>query len=53
MTTNDSDVRTGVRYQPDERPPTVLSVGLDLQLAVLSIAGIVLTPTIVIRAGGW
>ena len=44
--------RTSVRYQPDERPPEALAFGLGLQMAVLQIAGIVLTPAIVIRAAG-
>ena len=41
-----------VRYQPDDKPPPALTVGLGLQFAILSIAGIVLTPAIVIRAAG-
>ena len=41
-----------VRYQPDERPPTALAFGLGSQQAVLCIAGVVLTPVIVIRAAG-
>ena len=45
-------VPTGIRYQPDENPPKALAFGLGLQLAVLAIAGIVLTPVIVIRAAG-
>ena len=52
MKTNDSDCRTGVRYQPDETPPMALAVGLGLQLAVLSVAATVLVPAIIIRAGG-
>ena len=44
--------RAGVRYQPDESPPMALAFGLGLQLAVLTIAGIVLTPVVVIRAAG-
>ena len=50
MATDDSDLRRHVRYQPDEKPPTVIAIGLGLQLAILSISGIVLTPAIVIRA---
>ena len=42
----------GVRYEPDERPPVALAAGLGLQLAVLCIAGIALTPAIVVRAAG-
>lgn len=44
--------RKGIRYQPDERPPPALALGLGVQLAVLSIAGIILIPTVVMRAGG-
>ena len=44
--------RTNVRYQADERPPGPLAFGLGLQLAILTIAGVVLTPAIVIRAAG-
>ena len=41
-----------VRYQPDDKPPLPLTAGLGLQFAILSIAAIVLTPAIVIRAAG-
>ena len=47
-----SDPNIGVRYQPDDKPPNLLSIGLGAQLALLSITGIVLTPAIVIRAAG-
>ena len=52
MATNDSNRRGNIRYQPDEQPPLALAFGLGLQLAILCIAGIVLTPAIVIRAAG-
>ena len=39
-----------IRFEPDDRPPVALTVGMGLQFAVLTIAGIVLTPAIVIRA---
>ena len=52
MSTDVSGGRTGVRYQPDEKPPTALAVGLGLQLALLNLGGIVLTPAIVVRAAG-
>ncbi len=52
MASDDSYGRTGVRYEPDEKPPTALTAALGLQLAVLCIAGVVLTPAIVIRAAG-
>ncbi|MYA88167.1 MAG: hypothetical protein F4X97_06900 [Boseongicola sp. SB0662_bin_57] len=41
-----------IRHEADERPPTPLAFALGLQLALLTIAGIVLTPSIVIRAAG-
>ncbi|MCY4318141.1 MAG: purine/pyrimidine permease [Alphaproteobacteria bacterium] len=41
-----------VRYEPDELPPTPLAFGMGAQQAVLCIAGIVLTPVIVVRAAG-
>ena len=43
---------TGIRYQPDEHPPTAVSLGLGLQLAVISVTVTVLIPTVVMRAGG-
>ncbi len=52
MAIDNSNRRIGVRYQPDEKPPAVLAFGLGLQLAALCIAGIVLTPAIVIRSAG-
>ena len=41
-----------VRYEPNEKPPAVLSLGCGLQLVVLGITSIIFIPTIVIRAGG-
>ncbi|MCQ3810114.1 MAG: hypothetical protein KTV68_06120 [Acidimicrobiia bacterium] len=41
-----------IRFEPDDKPPAALTVGMGLQFAVLAIAGIVLTPAIVIRAAG-
>ncbi len=52
MQTDVSDQRASIRYQPDEKPPAALTIGLGLQLAVLCVAGVVLTPAIVIRAAG-
>ena len=40
-----------LRYQPDEKPPALLVFGLGLQIAVLSLAAIIVVPTIVMRAG--
>ena len=47
-----NELPTSVRYEADERPPLPLSIGLGVQLMVLIVAGIVLTPAIVIRAAG-
>ena len=41
-----------IRFEPDDKPPAVLTAGMGLQFAVLAIAGIVLTPAIIIRAAG-
>ena len=52
MDSNGIDARSTVRYEPDEKPPVALTFGLGLQIAILTISGIVLTPAIVVRAGG-
>ncbi|MCY4134004.1 MAG: hypothetical protein OXG30_03710 [bacterium] len=41
-----------IRFEPDDKPPAALTAGMGVQFAVLTIAGIVLTPAIVIRAAG-
>ena len=41
-----------VRYEPDERPPLPLTLGLGLQYAVLTVTSVVLTPAILIGAVG-
>lgn len=41
-----------IRYEPDERPPYPLSLGLGVQIVLLNIGGIALMPAIVIRAAG-
>ena len=41
-----------IRYEPDENPALPLSVGLGVQFAILVVGGIILTPAIVVRAGG-
>lgn len=48
---NDTE-RTDVRFEANEKPPTSLTIGLGFQLAILCIAGIVLTPVVVIQAAG-
>ena len=52
MATDTSASRSGVRYEPNDKPPTLLVAGLGLQLAILTIAGIAITPVIVIKAAG-
>lgn len=46
------DSNAPLRYAVDESPPHLLAAGLGLQVVVLIIAGIVLTPTVVLRAAG-
>ena len=41
-----------VRYEPDERPPAAVTVGLAWQYAAMTVAPIVFTPAIMIRAAG-
>ena len=41
-----------IRYEVNENPPTPLAFGLALQFTFLAIAGIVVTPAIVIQAAG-
>ena len=52
MTADTSDLQSRVRYEPDDRPPPLLAAGLGLQLTILTISGIVITPLIVIQAAG-
>ena len=42
----------GLRYQPDDRPPAGLAIGLGIQLAVLTVPGIMLIVAVVMRAAG-
>jgi len=44
--------RQDVRYEPDDRPPLPITVGLGVQYAMLCIASIVLTPMIMITVAG-
>ncbi len=39
-----------IRFEADDKPPVPLTAGLGLQFAILAIAGVVLTPAIVVRA---
>ena len=44
--------RHDVRYEPDDRPPLPITVGLGVQYAMLCIASIVLTPMVMITVAG-
>ena len=44
--------RRDVRYEPDDRPPLLLTMGLGLQYATIAIASIVVTPTVMITIAG-
>ena len=52
MTDKDPGSRPVLRYQPDEKPPAALTLGIGLQLAVLNIAAVMLIPMVVMRAAG-
>ena len=52
MESNTADIARGIRYEPDEQPPHALALGLGFQYAMLAVAGIVVTPAIVVRAAG-
>lgn len=52
MAQDASQANRNLRYEADDKPPLALTAGLGLQFAILAIAGIVLTPAIVIRAAG-
>lgn len=44
--------RVAIRYEPGERPPPALTLGLGLQLALLIVAIPILIPTAVMRTAG-
>lgn len=50
--TQPSEDRRHVRFEPDEKPPGALGLGLGLQLAMLAVPSIVLGPTIMITLAG-
>ncbi len=39
-----------VRYQPDERPPRALAIGLGLQAAILTFTPVIIVPLVVLQA---
>ena len=41
-----------VRYEPNDRPPLLVTMGLGLQYAMISVASVVLAPTIMIGIAG-
>ena len=52
MTSEAASENAAVRFEPNERPPNTLAFGLGFQFVLLTVAGIVLTPAIVVRAAG-
>lgn len=50
--TNEDPGASRLKYAVDESPPDLLAAGLGLQVVILIIGGIVLTPTVVLRAAG-
>ena len=52
MAAGAGDTRQEIRYQPDETPPYGVAIGLAAQYVVLTIAAIVITVAIVVRAAG-
>ena len=52
MAASPVQVRQDVRFEPDERPPLALALGLGLQYAMLSVASVVLVPAVLIGAAG-
>ena len=47
-----NDTSHEVRYEADDRPPLGLTIGLGAQYAALAVAGVVLTPAILISTVG-
>ena len=52
MSSSESGGGPALRYQPDEKPPRGLTLGVGLQLAALNIAAVMLIPMVVMRAAG-
>ena len=46
------DEEDGVRYQPDDRPPILLTATIGLQLAALILVGAAVIPAVVFRSAG-
>ncbi|WP_420449925.1 uracil-xanthine permease family protein [Candidatus Palauibacter sp.] len=52
MASGATEPQHAIQYEPDETPPYKIAIGLALQYVVLTIAGIVITVAIVVRAAG-
>ena len=52
MPSNADASRPDVRYEPDESPPGLLSLGLALQYAMIAVPSVVLGPTVMIQLAG-
>ena len=52
MSSQASKSTSTIRYQPDEKPPYLIALGLALQYSILALGGIVLIVAIVIRSAG-
>ena len=52
MASSTASTSQDVRYEPDERPPLPLTIGLGLQYAMLTVASVVLSPAILISSVG-
>ena len=52
MTEHNDSGTSNVRFEVADSPPAPLVLGMGLQLAILCIAGVILTPAIVVRAAG-
>ena len=52
MAAGAGDTQQAIQYQPDETPSYRIAIGLAAQYVVLTIAGIVITVAIVVRAAG-
>lgn len=49
---HDREDDDGVRYQPDDRPPVLLTAMIGLQLAALLLVGAAVIPTVVFQSAG-
>ena len=52
MVASGAEVRSDLRYEPDEKPPGALAFGLAVQYAMVAVPSIVLSPTILITMAG-